>query len=109
MLPIAQRLILRDRNNGEPALRLAEDGVDLLERAVRGLGVEEVDDGVDDGVNDGEDDIRLVADGRKAYGRYHHDHEVEGPVGAGGEAVGGGADLEGHNFGGVEPAVGWIC
>lgn len=44
------------------AVHLVEDGVHLFERAIRRLGVKEVDRGHDEGVDDGEDDVRLVGD-----------------------------------------------
>lgn len=51
-----------DVDEAPRAADLVEDGVHLLERAVRRLGIEEVHRGHDEGVDDGEDDVRLVAD-----------------------------------------------
>lgn len=55
VFPISQRLVLSCADDVEPAPpsfgRFAEDVVDFFERAVGGLGVEEVDYGEDEGVS----------------------------------------------------------
>ena len=94
VLAVPLWLIVRNADDGEDALALAEDAVHLLERAVGGFGIEEVDAGHDEGVDDGEDDVGLVTDGREGHGGDHNDHEVEDPVGGGGDGVGWGADAK---------------
>lgn len=62
---------------------LGEDEVDLLERAARGLGVQEVDDGEEDGVEDAEEQVRAEAVGARVahqHRRDHDDEEVPQPV-----------------------------
>lgn len=103
VLSVASGLVVRNADDVEDIRRLVEDLVHLLERAVRGLGVEEVDAGDDEGVDDGEDDVGLVADCVEGDGRDHDDHEVEGPVGGRRERVCRRADPQGHDFGRVEP------
>lgn len=66
-------------------LVFAEHAVDVLEFAVRGFGVEEVDDGDEGGVEDGPDDVELPLQGLDAYWGDLDDHEVEGPIGGGPE------------------------
>ena len=55
--------------------------VDLFEREVSGLGVEEVDYGEEAEVEDGEVDVGLVADVADADGGDFHDEEGEYPWG----------------------------
>lgn len=85
---------------------LGEDDVDLLERTVRGLGVEEVDDGKEATVHDGEEEIGSPANLVDHDGRDHDDEEVEHPVGAGGDGVSLSTGADGVNLGGVEPGKG---
>lgn len=47
-------------------------------------------------LHDSEDDVGLVLDRVEGNRGDHDDHEVEGPVGRGGQSVGGSADTEGH-------------
>ena len=63
ILAISQRLVFGGRDHREPAFGLSENGVDFLEGAVSGFGVEEVDDWEDECVDDCEDNVRLVPDG----------------------------------------------
>lgn len=84
VLAVAAGFAAGDAHDAEPALgpgSLVEDGVHLLERAVRRLGVEEVDGRHHEGVDDGEYCVRVVADGVKGDWRDHDDQEVEDPVG----------------------------
>ena len=122
VLAVAPRLLLRHLDRVPDRRRLVEDGVHLLERAVRRLRVQEVDDGHDEAVaatglakwylkvgkeqaslHDGEDDVGLPGDGGEGDGRDHDDHEVEGPVGARGQRVGGRADAQRYDLGRVQP------
>lgn len=85
---------------------LGEDEVDLLETAVRGLRVEEVDDGDEGGVQRREEQVRAPVDAGH-HDRGDHDYgEVEEPVGAGGDGVRFRARLDGREFSRVQPGKG---
>ena len=90
-------VLLRARGRGgvgvpvdEDVVVLAEEAVDVLERAVGRLGVEEVDDGHEREVEDGPDDVEAPVDAGDADGRDLDDEEVDDPVGgrADGRALG---------------------
>lgn len=57
-----------------------EEAVDLLEREVLGLRVEEVDDGNEEGVEDGEVDVRAPADAVDRDGHDFDDEEGKDPL-----------------------------
>ena len=82
---------------------LGEDDVDLLERALLGLGVEEVDDRDEAEVNAPEEEIGAPLDvGNHDWG--HHDNgEVEKPVEARRHSVGAHSGADGVDFGRVQP------
>lgn len=82
---------------------LGEDQIDFLKRAVRGLGVEEVDEGQEARVDGGEEEVGAPADAGDHDGGHHYDEEVDGPVDDVGECGAFGADAERVDFGGVEP------
>lgn len=58
----------------EDSFCLLEDCVHLLEGAVGGLGIEEVDAWDDECVYHGEDYVGLIADCGEGYGCYHYYH-----------------------------------
>ena len=62
---------------------LAEETVHVLEGAVCGLGVEDVDDGQERKIQHDPDDVELPAQGLDADRGDLDDHEVEDPVGGG--------------------------
>ena len=64
--PLARNSIFVPEN--ENALVVTEEAVDVLEGAVGGLGVEEVDDGDKGGVEEGPDDVEFPLEGLDAYG-----------------------------------------
>ena len=97
------RHLLRNLNHVENISSLVEDLVHFFQGAVCRLREEEVDRGHHGGVDDGEDDVGFVADVGEGRGRDHDDHKVKDPVCGGGDGVRGGADVEGCDFGGVEP------
>ena len=103
MLIIPMGLPPGDPDGVEDGTALPEDDVHLLEAAVGGFGVEEVDGGEDEGVDDGEDDVGPVADAREGDGRDHHDHEVPDPVPARRHRVRRRPDPQRHDLGRVQP------
>ena len=82
---------------------LAEETVHVLEGAVGGFGVEEVDDGDEGEVEDDPDDVELPAEGLDADGGDFDDHEVEGPVRGGADCGALGSHAETVDFGRIQP------
>ena len=83
--------------------RLSKDAIHLLQTPQRRLRIKQIHDGQDEGVDGRENEVRFPADGREADRRDHDDEEIEGPVGGCAEGVGGRADPQGHDFGGIQP------
>ena len=84
-------------------IALGENNVDLFERALLGLGVEEVDDGDEAEVYHGEEEVSSPLDvGNHDWGD-HHDGEVEEPVEAGRDGVGADTGAEGVDLCRVQP------
>lgn len=84
ILAVTSWCILRNLDDGEPSLKttsgVSEDCVHFFEGSICSLGIEEVDNREYEGVDDSEDDVCLVADGRKRNGSNHDDHEVPDPI-----------------------------
>lgn len=88
------------------SVTLGEDKVNLLERATRCLGVEEVDDGEEDGVHASEEGVGSPSKGTGSVnhdGCDHDNEEVPEPVGDGGGGIGLRSGLEGVDLGRVQP------
>lgn len=87
--------------------------VQVLERALHGLRVEEVDDGQEEEVQGREDDVEAVADLLDGRGRELRADEAEEPVCGGGGGGAAGAHGEGVHFGLVDPGdhapCAWGC
>lgn len=114
ILAVAARLIPCNLDKVPDRSGLVEDVVHLLQRTVGSLRVEEVDDGEDKSVtgeqestivhpahqktgnysHNCEDNVGSVSDGAESHRSNHDDHEIEGPVGGGGQSVGGGTDTQ---------------
>lgn len=82
---------------------LGEDDIDLLQRAVGGLGVEEPDEGDEQTVQDGEEQVGTPANVGDHDGGDHDNQEVEEPVAAGRDSVGLGTSLDGGQLSRVQP------
>lgn len=80
VLVVHERLLDRDGDDVEDVGGLLEDQVHFFQRAVAGLGEEEVNGRKDEGVDHGEDDVGLVFDVLERDRGDHDDHEVEDPV-----------------------------
>lgn len=85
------------------AVTFGEDKVDLFQRALRRLRVEEVDDRKEDCVEDREEKVGSPTNAIDEYGRDHDNEKVPKPVGDGGDSVGLGAGLQRVYLGGIEP------
>lgn len=66
---------------------LREDEIDLFERALLGLRIEEIDDWKEAGVDNSEEEVGSPLDVCNHDRRDHDDEEVEEPVAAGGYSV----------------------
>lgn len=82
---------------------LGEDEIDLLETALLGLWVQEVDDGDEARVHGSEEDVSAVVDVGNHDRRNHNDEEVAGPVDGGRDSVGTGTSTDGVDLGWVKP------
>ena len=91
---------------GNGGAGLVENGVDLLEAAAGGLGVEEPDERYEGEVEDGEDEVALPALGGHGAGGHHDGGEVPEPVGRGGDGIALAAQVQGHDLGAVQPGDG---
>ena len=66
ILAIPVRFLVGDLHDCKDRVALLEYDVHLLQRAVGGFRVEEIDHGDNEGVDDGEDDICLISNGTEA-------------------------------------------
>lgn len=103
MFTVPSRLILGHLDDIEHVRSLAEGRIHLFERAVGGFRVKEVDRGKHGRLYDCEDDIRLVADGRKSDRRDHDNHEIKRPICGSRKRIRRGPDPQGNNLGRVQP------
>lgn len=106
MLHILQRALLTNRiliPKHQNLRLLPKQPINILQRAIRRLGVEQIHNGHETRVKHGPDDVEFPLEGLDADGRDFDDHEVEGPVRSGSEGRPFGTVGEGVDFGGVEP------
>lgn len=93
-------------DDDQPIIIAQVHHIHLLERAARGLGVEQPDDHRKKQVEHEEDHVRPPADVGDGDGRDLHDQEVEDPVTGGGQGGGVRAVPQRHELRRVQPGDG---
>ena len=104
MLPVLEGFIPRLLHNIKPPSHLSENRVDLLQRPIRCLRIEEIHHREDERIDDSQDDIYLISNGAEGYRYDHHNHDIENPVRRCREPIYRSANAEGNFFSGIEPS-----